>query len=73
MKRATPFQCFCKPAPVAAAASGDTLQTDDINVNIIETTENEPEGWNYPARYRKRGRCYRNATWYVVEYTLSLT
>ncbi len=38
MKRTTPFQCFCKPAP--EAASGDTLQTDDRNVNIIETTEN---------------------------------
>ncbi len=36
MKRTTPFQCFCKPA------SGDTLQTDDRNVNIIEMTENEP-------------------------------
>ncbi len=46
MKRTTPFQCFHKqPAPEAAAASGDTLQTDDRNVNIIETTENEPEGW----------------------------
>ncbi len=30
MKLTTPFQCFCKqPAPEAAAASGDTLQTDD--------------------------------------------
>ncbi len=44
MKRTTPFQCFRKPDPEAAAASGDTLQTDDRNVNIIETTENEPEG-----------------------------
>ncbi len=26
MKRTTPFQCFRKPAPEAAAASGDTLQ-----------------------------------------------
>ncbi len=43
MKRTTPFQCFCKPAPEAAAALGDTLQTDDRNVNIIETTENEPD------------------------------
>ncbi len=40
----TPFQCFRKPAPEAAAASGDTLQIDDRNGNIIETTENEPEG-----------------------------
>ncbi len=39
----TPFQCFRKPAPEAAAASGDTLQTDDRNVNIIETTENDPD------------------------------
>ncbi len=38
----TPFHCFRKPAPeaAAAAASGDTLQTDDRNINIIETTEN---------------------------------
>ncbi len=44
MKRTTPFQCFRKPAPeAAAAAAGDTLQTDDRNVNIIETTENEPD------------------------------
>ncbi len=43
MKQTTPFQCFHKPAPEAAAASGDTLQTDDRNVNIIETTENEPD------------------------------
>ncbi len=69
MKWTTPFQCFCKPDPEAAAASDDTLQTDDRNVNIIEMTENEPEGWYYPTRYRKRGRCYRNVTWYVVEYT----
>ncbi len=41
MKRTTPFQCFRKPAPEAAA--GDTLQTDDRNINIIETTENEPD------------------------------
>ncbi len=34
MKRTTPFQCFRKPAREAAAASGDTLQTDDRNVNI---------------------------------------
>ncbi len=73
MKRTTPFQCFRKPEPEAAAASGDTLQTGDRNVNIIETTENEPEGWYCPMRYRKRCRCYRNVTWYVVEYTLSLT
>ncbi len=73
MKRTTPFQCFRKPAPEAAAASGDTLQTDDWNVNIIETTENEPEGWYYPTLKRKRGRCSRNITWYVVECTLSLT
>ncbi len=45
MKRTTPFQCFRKPVPeAAAAASGDTLQIDDRNGNIIETTENEPEG-----------------------------
>ncbi len=31
------------PASEAAAASGDTLQTDDRNVNIIETTENEAD------------------------------
>ncbi len=68
MKRTKPFQCFHKPTPEAAAASGVTLQTDDRNVNIIETTENEAEGWYYPTRYRKRGRCYRNVTWYVVEY-----
>ncbi len=43
MKQTTLFQCFRKPAPEAAAASGDTLQTDDRNVNIIETTENEPD------------------------------
>ncbi len=42
MKRTTPFQCFCKPAPEAAAASGDA-DADDRNVNIIETTENEPD------------------------------
>ncbi len=39
MKRTTPFQCFRKPALEPAA--GDTLQADDRNVNIIETTENE--------------------------------
>ncbi len=33
MKRTTPFQCFRKPAPEAAAASSDTLQTDARNVN----------------------------------------
>ncbi len=44
MKRTKPFQCFRKPTPEAAAASGVTLQTDDRNVNIIETTENEAEG-----------------------------
>ncbi len=54
-------------------ASGDTLQTDDRNVNIVEMTENEPEGWYYPTRYRKQGWCYHNVTWFVVEYTLSLT
>ncbi len=43
MKQTTPFQCFRKPAPEAAAASGDTLQTDDRNVNITQTTENEPD------------------------------
>ncbi len=43
MKRTTSFQCFRKPAPEAAAASGDALQTDDRNVHIIETTENEPD------------------------------
>ncbi len=35
MKRTTPFQCFRKPAPEAAA--------DDRNVNIKETTENETD------------------------------
>ncbi len=40
MKRTTPFQCFRKPDP--EAASGDTLQTDDRDVNIIKKTENEP-------------------------------
>ncbi len=35
MKRTTPVQCFRKPAP--EAASGNTLQTDDKGVNIIET------------------------------------
>ncbi len=36
MKRTTPFHCFRKPAPEsAAAASGDTLQKDDRNINII--------------------------------------
>ncbi len=44
MKQTTPFQCFRKPDPEAASASGDKLQADDRNVNIIETTENEPEG-----------------------------
>ncbi len=44
MTQTTPFQCFRKPAPEAAATSGDTLQTDDRNVNIIETTEDESEG-----------------------------
>ncbi len=34
MKRTTPFQCFRKPAREAVAASDDTLQTDDRNVNI---------------------------------------
>ncbi len=43
MKQTTPFPCFRKPA--SKTASGDTLQKDDRNVNIIETTENEPEGW----------------------------
>ncbi len=33
-----------KKAAAAAVASGETLQTDDRNVNIIERTENEPEG-----------------------------
>ncbi len=28
MKQTTPFQCFRKPDPEAAAASGDTLQAD---------------------------------------------
>ncbi len=46
MKLTTAFQCYRKqPAPEAAAASGNTRQTDDRDVNIIETTENEPEGW----------------------------
>ncbi len=35
MKRTTPFQCFRKPAPEAAAASSDTLQTDARNVTKI--------------------------------------
>ncbi len=26
-----------------------------------------------PTWYKKQGRFYRNVTWYVVEYTLSLT
>ncbi len=69
MKWTTPFQCFRKPVAEAAAASGDTLQTDDRNDNIIETTENEPEDWYYPTQYRKRGWCYRNVTWYLVEYS----
>ncbi len=43
MNQTTPFQCFRKHAPEAAAASGDTLQTDGRNLNIIETTENEPD------------------------------
>ncbi len=43
MKQTTPFQCFRKPAPESAAASGDTLKTDDRDGNIIETTENLPE------------------------------
>ncbi len=44
MKLTTSFQCFRKPDPeaAAAAASGDTLQTDDRDVKIIKTTENEP-------------------------------
>ncbi len=62
IKLTTPFQCLRKPAPEAAAASGYTLQTDDRNVNIIETTESHPGGWYYSTRYRKRGRCYRNFT-----------
>ncbi len=66
MERTTHFQCFRKPAPEAAAASGDTLQTDDRNVNFIETKENEPEGWYYHTRYRKRGQCNRTVTWYVT-------
>ncbi len=33
MKQTTPFQCFRKPTPEAAAASSDTLQTDARNVN----------------------------------------
>ncbi len=24
----------------------------------------------FRTQYRKRGRCYRNITWYVVEYTV---
>ncbi len=35
MTRTTPFQCFRKPDTEAAAASGDSLQTDDRNINII--------------------------------------
>ncbi len=68
MKRTTPFQCFCKPAPEAAAASGDTLQTDDRNVNIIETTENEPE-----ADTILRGTENEANAIITLEYTLSLT
>ncbi len=53
MKRTTPFQCFHKPVPEAAAAnSGDALQTDDRNVNIIETTENETDKAD-TTQYRK--------------------
>ncbi len=48
MKLTTPFQCFRKPDPEAAATSGDTLQTDDRDVNIIKMTENETEVWYYP-------------------------
>ncbi len=36
----TLFQCLRKPTP--EAASGDT-ETDDRNINIIETTEKEPD------------------------------
>ncbi len=68
MKRTTPFQCFCKPAPEAAAASGDTLRTDDRNVNIIETTENEPE-----ADTILRGTENEADAIVMLEYTLSLT
>ncbi len=35
MTRIIPFQCFRKPDTEAAAASGDSLQTDDRNINII--------------------------------------
>ncbi len=35
MTRTTPFQCFRKPDTEAAAASGDSLQTDDRNINMI--------------------------------------
>ncbi len=38
------YTCFRKPALKLL------LQTDDRNVNIIETTENEPEGWYSPIR-----------------------
>ncbi len=67
MKRTTPFQCFRKPAPKAAAASasGDTLQTDDRNVNIIETTENEPEADTIP-----RGTENEANAIITLEYTL---
>ncbi len=44
MKRTTPFQCFRKPAPEAAAASATHCKQMTGNGNIIETTENEPEG-----------------------------
>ncbi len=67
MKRTTPFQCFRKPAPEAAAASGDILQTDDRKCNIIETTENEPE-----ADTILRGT-QSEADAIMLEYTLSLT
>ncbi len=39
MKRTTPFKCFRKPAS-EASASGDTLQTDDRDLNIRKMTEN---------------------------------
>ncbi len=68
MKRTTPFQYFCKPAPEAAAASGDTLQTDDRKCNIIKTTENEPE-----ADTILRGTENEANAIITLEYTLSLT
>ncbi len=69
MKRTSPFQCYRKPVPEAAAASGDTLQTDDRNINIIEMTEND----TIRRGTENEADAISNVTWYMVEYTLSLT